>query len=92
MQSILNHDTKASASARSIVQLAMTNVTPGASLVCNTVVQIKIFLFAGQDTTATLVQWLCYEMYKNPEVSYRLCEEHDLVFGPGTSSAADKLS
>jgi cytochrome P450 len=70
----------------------MTDVTPRASLVCNTVDQIKTFLFAGQDTTATLVQWLCYEMYKKPEVSCRLREEHDLVFGPGASSAADKLS
>jgi len=57
----------------------------------NTVHQTKSFLFAGQDTAATLVQWLCYEMYKNPEVSYRLHEEHDLAFSPGVS-AADMLS
>jgi hypothetical protein len=31
-------------------------------------------------------------MYKNLEVSYHLREEHDLAFGPGTSSAADMLS
>ena len=37
MQSLLNHDTKASASTRSIAQLAMSDVTPSASLVCNTV-------------------------------------------------------
>jgi cytochrome P450 len=69
----------------------MTNVTPSASLVRNAVHQTMTLLFASQDTTATLVQWLCYEMYKNPELSYHLCEVHDLVFGPGTSSAAEKL-
>jgi cytochrome P450 len=54
--------------------------------------QIKTFLLAGQDTAATLVQWLCYEMYKNPEVSYYLREERDLAFGSGAFSAGDMLS
>lgn len=67
----------------------MTDVTPSASLACNTV---QTFLFARQDTTTTLAQWLCYEMYKNPEVAYRLRGEHDRIFGPGASSAADMLS
>lgn len=92
MLSLLNHDTKASASTRSVAQLAMAGVTFSASLVCNTVHQTNTFLFAGQGTAATLAQWLCYEMYKNPEVSYRLREEHDLAFSPGASSAADMLS
>lgn len=92
MQSLLHQDAKSSAGTRSIAQLAMADITPSASLVRNTVHQIKTFLFAGQDTTATLVQWLCYEMYKNPAVLSRLREEHDHVFGPGASSAADILS
>jgi hypothetical protein len=90
-QSLLNHDTKASASTMSIPQLAMADFTPSASLIRNTVHQIKTFLFAGQDTAATLIQWLCYEMFKNPEVSYCLHEEHNLAFGPG-ASAADMLN
>lgn len=92
MQSLLHHDAKSSAGTRSIAQLAMTNLPPSASLVRNTVHQIKTFLFAGQDTTATLVQWLCYEMYKHPETVSRLREEHDLVFGPDPSSAGAILS
>lgn len=54
IQTLLNHDTKASVSTRSVAQLAMANVRPSASLVLNTAVQVKAFLFAGQDTTATL--------------------------------------
>jgi cytochrome P450 len=92
MQSLLQHDTKSSTSTRSIAQLAMANVPPSPSLVRNTVHQIKTFLFAGQDTTATLVQWLCYELSKNPEILSRLREEHDLVFGPNAFSAGDMLS
>jgi cytochrome P450 len=91
MQSLLSHDTKSSAGTRSIAQLAMTDVPPSASLVRNTVHQIKTFLFAGQDTTATLVQWLCYEMYRNPEAVSRLRDEHDLVFGAGASSSAGDI-
>jgi hypothetical protein len=37
-------------------QLTMTKATPSASLVRNTVRQIKTFLFAGQGITTTLVQ------------------------------------
>jgi hypothetical protein len=92
MQSLLNHDTKASASTRSIAQSAIADITPSAPLVRNTVHQIKTFLFAGQDTTAHPVQWLRLQNIQEPEVSYRLREEHDLVFGPGASSAADMLS
>lgn len=91
MQGLLHHD-KSSAGTRSIAQLAMTDIPPSASLVRNTVHQIKGFLFAGQDTTATLVQWLCFEMSKNPAVVSKIRQEHDLVFGPGASSAADLLS
>ena len=92
MQSLLFQGAKSSAGTRSIAQLAMTNVTPSASLIRNTVHQIKTFLFADQDTTATLVQCICYEMYKNPSVISRLREEQDLVFGPSALSAGDLLS
>jgi cytochrome P450 len=86
------------ASARSIVQLAVRDMLPSKALVRTCVDQVKSFLFAGQDTTATLIQWLCYEMSKanqHPRRAIflqRLRQEHDAVFGPGAFSALDKLS
>lgn len=87
--------TKSSSSSptKSIAQLAMATLPPSSDLVRNTVHQIKTFLFAGQDTTATLVQWLCYEMYQSPAVLAQLRAEHDAVFGTSSPfSAATVLS
>ena len=85
-------DTTKATSTKSIAQLAMVDISPSPSLVLNTVHQIKTFLFAGQDTTATLVQWLCYELCKSPTVSSQLRQEHNSIFGPGASSAAHMLA
>ena len=89
---------KKDASAKAIVQLALADLEPTPALLRNTVAQIKSFLFAGQDTTATLIQWLCYELSKaNHEARYqkiveRMQAEHDAVFGPGAYSALDVLA
>lgn len=86
------------ASAKSIVQLAVRDMIPSKALVRTCVDQVKSFLFAGQDTTATLIQWLCYEMSKASQHQQhagflqRLRQEHDTVFGLGAFSALDKLS
>ncbi len=74
-------------SAKSITQLAVSGMQPSAKLIRSCVHQIKSFLFAGQDTTATLIQWLCYEMSKanhsphHAEILKRMRLEHDAVFG-----------
>lgn len=47
---------------RSITHLALDGMEPTPALIRNTVSQLKSFLFAGQDTTATLIQWICYEL------------------------------
>lgn len=89
---------KKDASTKAIVQLALADLEPTPALLWNTVAQIKSFLFAGQDTTATLIQWLCYELSKaNYEERYqkiveKLQAEHDAVFGPGAFSALDLLA
>lgn len=88
---------KKDASTKAIVQLALADMDPTPALLWNTVAQIKSFLFAGQDTTATLIQWLCYELSKanhdprSKEIVRKLEAEHNEVFGPGAFSALEKL-
>jgi cytochrome P450 len=81
-------------SAKSITQLAVHGMPPSAKLIRSCVHQIKTFLFAGQDTTATLIQWACYEMSKSSHspqpaaVLARLRAEHDEVFGTNSPFSA----
>jgi cytochrome P450 len=90
-----------SKSARSIINLATDSLDPTPALIRNTVSQIKSFLFAGQDTTATLIQWLLYELSMCTNIQpfdplydhYRflhkaLVDEHDSVFGKGDPFSA----
>jgi cytochrome P450 len=84
---------------RSITRLALSGLDPDAALVRSTVSQIKSFLFAGQDTTATLIQWLCFELSKaswsprSAAILQSLTAEHDAVFGTqgGPFNALDVL-
>lgn len=84
--------------SKCIMQLAVSGLSPDKALIRNCVDQIKTFLFAGQDTTATLIQWLCYELSKASHSSHhaavlaRLRQEHDIVFGPQPFSAPKKIS
>lgn len=88
----------ASTDTRSIIQLAASDVPYSGALVRNCVHQLKTFLFAGQDTTATLISWLCYEMSKaahnqgHAKFLQELCEEHDRTFGPGAFSSLENFS
>lgn len=84
--------------AKSITQLAVAGLPPSANLIRTCVHQVKSFLFAGQDTTATLIQWLCYEMSQAPHsgphaaILARLRSEHTAVFGPDPFSAIATLT
>ncbi|KAK5174101.1 uncharacterized protein LTR77_001181 [Saxophila tyrrhenica] len=88
---------KRDVSTKAIVQLALADMEPTPALLWNTVAQIKSFLFAGQDTTATMIQWLCYELSKanhnprNQEILKKLEDEHNAVFGSGAFSALEIL-
>ncbi|KAL8740421.1 MAG: hypothetical protein Q9190_006878 [Brigantiaea leucoxantha] len=90
--------TDATSEPKSITQLAVSGLFPDKALIRGCVDQIKTFLFAGQDTTATLIQWLCYEMSKashsphHATILSRLRQEHDAVFGPHPFSALQTLS
>lgn len=84
--------------SKCILQLAVSGLSPNKALISSCVDQLKSFFFAGQDTTATLIQWMCYEMSKAGHTPHhatsltRLRQEHDLVFGPHPFSALKFLS
>ena len=90
--------TTATKQSRSITQLAIAGLPPSRALIRSCVDQIKSFLFAGQDTTATLIQWFCYEMSKashsphHAAILRRLRQEHGAVFGLAPFSAMKVLS
>lgn len=56
-----------------------------------TVEQMKIFLFAGHDTTSSTLCFTFAELHNHPEVLRTLRAEHDSVFGPDPSMAAQRI-
>ncbi|OJD18441.1 hypothetical protein AJ78_01561 [Emergomyces pasteurianus Ep9510] len=52
---------------------------------------IKLFLFAGHDTTAQTACWIFYEINKYPDVLKKLRTEHDEVLGPDPKRANEVL-
>ena len=108
-ESIFNHklttivkeridSTGTTSESKCILQLAVSGLSPNKALIRSCVDQLKSFLFAGQDTTATLIQWMCYEMSKASHSPHhatsltRLRQEHNMVFGPQPFSALQILS
>lgn len=84
--------TSSSSSAKAIVHLSLAGLEPTAAVLNSTVDQIKTFLFAGQDTTSTIIQWMAFELSKSypssplytdhaRRVREQLFAEHDAVFG-----------
>lgn len=54
--------------------------------------QLKIFIFAGHDTTASTVSFAYSRLYRHPEVLTSTRAEHDQVLGPDTSQALARLT
>ncbi|KAJ5267003.1 hypothetical protein N7478_009811 [Penicillium angulare] len=54
--------------------------------------QIKVFLLAGHDTTASGMAYAYYLLHKNPDVLAKMREEHDSVFGTDTSTARAQIA
>lgn len=50
--------------------------------------QIQSFLFAGHDTTATVLAWAIYNLWRTPRTLATLRAEIDDAFGPDASPAA----
>lgn len=53
--------------------------------------QIRLFLFAGNDTTSSTIVFVYHLLSKHPEALAKIREEHDSVFGPISSEAATLL-
>ncbi|KAM0328621.1 hypothetical protein ACHAQA_005032 [Verticillium albo-atrum] len=57
-----------------------------------TIEQIKIFLFAGHDTTSSTLCFIYNRLHNNPDVLAQLRAEHDAVFGPDPSTTASQIA
>jgi hypothetical protein len=53
--------------------------------------QIRLFLFAGTDTTASMMVYIYHMLAEHPEWRNKLRNEHDEVFGKDPNAAADVL-
>ncbi|KAN0108650.1 cytochrome P450 [Hyaloscypha variabilis] len=53
--------------------------------------QIRLFLLAGNDTTASTIVFMCHLLSKHPEARVHLRAEHDAIFGQDISNAATLL-
>ncbi|KAK7998204.1 hypothetical protein PG989_006244 [Apiospora arundinis] len=53
---------------------------------------MKVFLVAGHDTTATTITWAFHFLAKHPAVLEKLRAEHDAVFGPDPSTTSAALT
>jgi cytochrome P450 len=53
--------------------------------------QIRLFLFAGHDTTTGMLVYTYHMLSKYPEVLHLVQEEHDAVFGLNPREAEDRL-
>jgi len=53
--------------------------------------QMRLFIFAGNDSTAAAITFTYHALHLNPSVLDQLRNEHDTIFGNDPSAAADML-
>jgi cytochrome P450 len=53
--------------------------------------QIRLFLFAGNDTTSSSIVYIYHLLSQHPDALAQIRQEHDLVFGTDPSAAAKLL-
>lgn len=74
---------------RSVLSLSLQDVdTLTREVLDETADQLRTFLFAGHDTTSTLLSWVFYELSRTPHVRKALQDELDNLFGPDEKSPA----
>lgn len=54
--------------------------------------QMRMFFFAGYDSTTPTMVYCCYTIWKHPDVLSRLQAEHDSVLGRNVPAASDKIT
>lgn len=86
--SVSSRHEKIKADNRTILDLALQDEEYGSQATLTELVdQIKTFLFAGHDTSASMLSWTYYYLSHYPECLAKLKEEHDEVFGPDNDPA-----
>ena len=53
---------------------------------------LKVFMLAGHDTTASILSYVYYELSTNPTIREAVRREHDTVFGPDPSQIMEKIT
>ncbi|KAK7992843.1 cytochrome P450 [Apiospora saccharicola] len=53
--------------------------------------QMRMFFFAGYDSTASTMAYCCYTAWQHPEVLRKMRAEHDHVFGRNVDSAMEAI-
>jgi hypothetical protein len=53
--------------------------------------QIRLFLFAGSDTTSSTINYVYHLLFKHPDILKQVREEHDRVFGSDPSNAGNLI-
>lgn len=82
---------------RTIVDLALKQfdeeggVKPDADFIETLLSNLKIFLFAGHDTTATTICWMFKSLQDYPECLEKLRAEHTSVLGPDVNKAHEVI-
>ena len=56
------------------------------------IIQIRLFVFAGHDSTSSTICYCLYLLSKNQEALSRICSEHDTVYGKDVSSVSSRLT
>lgn len=67
----------------SLREIATDTLTP--EIIDTTCDQLSTFLFAGHDTTSTLMSWALYELSRTPHALSAVRAELDSLLGPNTS-------
>ncbi|KAI1375699.1 vera protein [Hypoxylon crocopeplum] len=99
--SALHSNTNGAGAAKTAIDLAIQHahsegrkksIKSDAEFAAMLISNIKAFLFAGEDTTATTICFLFKRLQDSPSCLARLRDEHDRVLGPAPESAAATLS
>ncbi|KAI1500515.1 sterigmatocystin biosynthesis P450 monooxygenase StcS [Biscogniauxia marginata] len=83
-------------SQKTVVDLAIKEVKeenqrPNTEFIDSVIANLKIFLFAGHDTTAQTLSWIYYEINRHPSVLAKIRAEHDEILGKDPKLAMDVL-
>ncbi|GKZ93950.1 hypothetical protein AnigIFM59636_007308 [Aspergillus niger] len=55
------------------------------------IIQIRLFLFVGHDSTAVTIIYCLYLLSKYPDALVKIRAEHEQIFGPKTTSVATQI-